>query len=75
VCSTFLYDSRNCVWMSILMFVRNVQYNYFSLESYNLSIIESLRLEKTSKIIKPNCQPNTIKPAKPHPEVLYLHIV
>ena len=30
-------------------------------------IIESLRLEKTSKIIKPNRQPNTTMPAKPCP--------
>jgi len=32
-------------------------------------IIESLRLEKTSKIIKYNCHPNTTMPAKPCPEV------
>jgi len=37
-------------------------------------IIESSRLEKTSKIIKSNCQHNNIMPAKPHPEVPYLHI-
>ena len=30
---------------------------------------ESLRLEKTSKIIKSNCQPTTTMPAKPSPEV------
>jgi len=35
-------------------------------------IIESLRLEKTSKIIKSNCQPNTTMPAKPCPEVPHL---
>jgi len=35
--------------------------------------IESLRLEKTSKIIKSNCQPNTTMTAKPCPEVLHLH--
>ena len=32
-------------------------------------IIESLRLEKTSKIIKSNHQPTTTIPAKPCPEV------
>ena len=37
-------------------------------------IIESLRLEKTSKIIKSNCQPNTTIPTKPRPEVLHLHV-
>ena len=34
-------------------------------------IIELLRLEKTSKIIKSNCQCNTTMPAKPCPEVPY----
>ena len=37
-------------------------------------IIELLRLEKTSKIIKSNCQPITNVPAKPCPEVPHLHI-
>jgi len=32
-------------------------------------IIESLRLEKTSKIIKSNHSPNTTMPAKPCPQV------
>jgi len=36
-------------------------------------IIESLRLEKTSKIIKSNCHPNTPTPAKPCPEVPHAH--
>ena len=36
--------------------------------------IELLSLEKTSKIIKSNCQPNTTVPAKLCPEVLHLHI-
>ena len=36
-------------------------------------IIEPLRLEKTSKIIKSNCQPNTTMPAKPCPKVPHLH--
>jgi len=39
-----------------------------------LIVIASLRLEKTSKIIKSNHQPNTTMPAKPCPEVPYLHI-
>jgi len=34
--------------------------------------IESLRLEKTSKIIKSNRQANTTMPAKPCPQVPYL---
>jgi len=37
-------------------------------------IIESSRLEKTSEIIKSNCQHINIMPAKPCPEVPYLHI-
>jgi len=37
-------------------------------------MIESLKLEKTSKIIKSNCQPNSTMPAKPRPEVPHLHI-
>jgi len=36
-------------------------------------VIESLRLEKISKIIKSNHQPNTTMPTKPCPEVPYLH--
>jgi len=36
-------------------------------------IIESLRLEKTSKIMKSSCHPNTTMPAKPCPEVPDLH--
>jgi len=39
-----------------------------------LKIIELLRLEKTSKIVKSNHQPITIMPAKPCPEVPYLCI-
>jgi len=31
-------------------------------------------LEKTSKIIKSSHQPNTTMPAKPYPEVQYLHV-
>jgi len=41
-------------------------------EIYNLycvMIIESLRLEKTTKIIKSSHQPITTIPAKPYPEV------
>jgi len=40
-------------------------------------IIESLRLEKTSKtskIAKSKCQPITTIPAKPCPEVPHLHV-
>jgi len=36
--------------------------------------MESLRLEETSKIIESNRQPNTTMPAKPCPEVPYLHV-
>ena len=36
--------------------------------------IESLRLDKTSKIIKSNRPPNTTMPAKPHPKVSNLHV-
>jgi len=41
----------------------------------NHRMTESLRLEKTSKIIKSNDQPNTTMSAKPCPEVQYLHII
>jgi len=37
-------------------------------------ITESLRLEKTSKITKSNCQPITAMPTKPCPKVPYLHV-
>jgi len=37
-------------------------------------IIESLRLEKTCKIIRSNRQPITTTPAKPCPEVQHLHV-
>jgi len=37
--------------------------------------IESLRLEKTSKITKCNHQHNTAMPAKPCPEVPHLHVI
>ena len=36
-------------------------------------IVESLRLEKTSKIIKSNCQSNVTVPAEPCPEEPYPH--
>ena len=37
-------------------------------------IVESLRLDKTSKIIESNHHPNTTVPAKPYPKVPHLHI-
>ena len=37
-------------------------------------IIESLRLEKTSKIGKSSRHPNTTTPAEPCPQVPYLHV-
>jgi len=37
------------------------------------AVIESLRLEKTSKIVKSNRQTITTTAAKPCPEVPYLH--
>jgi len=37
-------------------------------------IIDSLRLAKTSKIIKSNRHPNTTMPTKPYPEVPHLHV-
>jgi len=40
----------------------------------NHRIIESPRLEKTSKISKSNHQPNTPMPAKPCPELPYLRV-
>ena len=41
---------------------------------WNDRITESIRLEKTSKIIKSNHQPNTTMPAKPCPEVSHPHV-
>jgi len=43
-------------------------------KSQNHRIIDSLRLEKTSKIIKSHRQPITTMPAKPCPEVPYLYL-
>jgi len=40
----------------------------------NHRIIESLQLEKTPKINKSNCQPNTTMSAKPCSKVPYLHV-
>ena len=40
----------------------------------NRGITESLKLEKTSEIIRSNHQPNTTVPAKPCPEVPHLHV-
>jgi len=37
-------------------------------------IIESLRLEKTSEIIKSNCQPISTLSTRPHPEVPHPHV-
>jgi len=42
--------------------------------SQDHGIIESLMLERTSKIIKSNHHPNTPTPAKPRPEVPHLHV-
>jgi len=44
------------------------------LAGLNHRIIESLRLEETSKVIKSNHLTNTTMPAKPCPEVPHLHI-
>jgi len=54
---------------------RQLRYSHFSCCWRNafLVIVESLRLEKTSKIIKSNHQPNTPMPAKPYSEVPHLH--
>jgi len=43
-------------------------------ETERMRIIESLRLEKTSEIIKSNRQPNTTMSAKPCPKVPHLHV-
>jgi len=37
-------------------------------------ITESVRLEKSSKIIKSNHQPNTTMPAQPYPKVPHLRV-
>jgi len=46
----------------------NVTYEYRIIESFNH------RLEKTSKIIKSNCQPNMTMTTKTYPEVPHLHV-
>jgi len=48
----------------------------FPASSSSFGKIESQnhKLEKTSKIIKSNHQPNTTMPAKPYPEVPHLHV-
>jgi len=43
-------------------------------ESQNYRIIESLRLEKTSKITKSNYHSNTTVPTKPYPKVPHLDV-
>jgi len=48
--------------------------NQFFKQAWKVGIeSQNHRLEKTSKINKSNRQPNTTKPAKPYPEVPYLH--
>jgi len=47
---------------------------FTSLLTPSYRIIESLRLEKTSKVIKSNRHPNPTMPAKPYPEVPCLHV-
>jgi len=56
--------------MSVKLFTKSCN---TSARQHLKKIIESLRLEKTSKIIKPNCHPNTTMPAKQCPKVQYLH--
>ena len=46
----------------------------FLSETSRNRIIESVRFEKTSKVIKSNRQPNTTMPAKPCPKVPHLHV-
>ena len=70
---------RNCWYFhTILPAVWGGQYLYIKISQHERDfiekIIESLRLDKTSKIIKSNCQPNTTMPAKPCPKVPHLHI-
>ena len=64
----------------ILPLHRNFCYKWAKTEIHKLyrlwvsKIIQSLRLEKTSKIIKSNHQPNTTVPTKPCPELPHLYI-
>ena len=55
-----------------IFFIKLVPFFCTFLQTYG--IIESLRLEKTSKIIKPNCQPTTTAPTRPCPVVPHLHV-
>jgi len=60
-----------CYWPQRL---KDTQSPTARLASKTTGITESLRLEKTSKIIKSNCHPITPMPAKPRPKVPHLHV-
>jgi len=66
ISTSILYHAKIDLKISLLYIVRHPCNIY--------RIIESLRLEKASKIIKSNVQPNTTKPVKPCSKVPYLHI-
>jgi len=56
-----------CLWIAVLVNEDSGLNRRLYLKK-NYGIIESLSLEKTSKIIKSNRQPHTTMPAKPCPE-------
>jgi len=60
-----------CFYMDGFLFLHSD-----SLASIKFCTVEpkTNRLEKTSKIMKSNCQPNTTIPAKTYPEVPHLHV-
>ena len=62
-----------CLWLSNFTFALLPLPSWMCFTSL-YSIIESLRLEKTSKIIRSNHQPNTTMPTKPSPEVPHLYL-
>ena len=66
----------NQVWSTCIAQDSSVLLHYDTLRcALTWRITESLRLEKTPKIVKSNCQPNTTVPAKSYPELQYLHVL
>jgi len=62
-----------CTWIPEF-FCATVEPRMLLATCKNHRIIESLRLEETSKISKSNHHPNTTMSAKPCPEMPHLHV-
>jgi len=72
--ASFLTEEISETQLSAVFVVFSATGQYLGCYSIACDIIESLRLQKTSKTTKSNREPNTTMPAKPSPEVLYLHV-